>query len=100
MIETIKLFIDAKASLHTDLVGLVREVSKNSLSEVLHTDATGDTFLVTIQTTADKLEHLGYKLAASGIHIAENAAGVLANAANQYSLYRDIHLSMNIESLG
>lgn len=100
MINTIKLFIDAKASLQPDLIGLIKEVSKNSLSEVLHIDGSGDAVLVTIQTTADKLEQLGYKLAASGIEIAENAFDVLKNAASQYSLYRDIHLNMSIEFLG
>lgn len=100
MIDTIKLFIDAKASLHQDVIGLIKEAAKNSLSEVLHTDGVGDAVIVTIQTTADKLEQLGFKLAASGIVIAENAVDILQNAANQYSLYRDIHLNMNIEFLG
>jgi hypothetical protein len=100
MIDTVKLFIDARASLQPDLVELVKQVSVNSLSEVLHAHESGDNMLlITIKTTADKLEHLGYKLAESGILLAENAGDILRNAANQYSLYRNIHLNMNIESV-
>lgn len=100
MIDTIKLFIDAKTSLHPDLIGLIKEAAKNSLSEVLCADGAGNTVFVTIQTTADKIEQLGFKLAASGIEMAGNAVDVLQNAASQYSLYRDIHVNMNIEFLG
>lgn len=100
MIETIKLFIDAKASLQPNLIDLIKDISKNSLSEVLHTDVSDNILFVTIQTTADKLEHLGYKLSASGIQMAESATAILKNAAGQYSLYRDIHLNMNVEGIG
>jgi adenylate cyclase len=100
MIDTIKLFIDARASLQPDLIESIKLVSANSLSEVLHAHKTGENMLlITIKTTADKLEHLGYKLAESGILLAENASDILRNAANQYSLYRNIHLNMNIESM-
>lgn len=97
MINTIQLFIDAKASLQPDFIGIIKDVSKNSLSEVLHTRGSDEAIFVTIQTTADKLEQLGYKMAAAGIEITENALGILKNAAGQYSLYRDIQLNINIK---
>jgi hypothetical protein len=101
MIDTVKLFVDARASLQPGLVDLIKQVSINSLSEVLYAQESSDNILlITIQTTADKLEHLCYKFTESGIHLAENAGDVLRNASTQYSLYRNIHLNMHIESLG
>jgi hypothetical protein len=77
MIESIKLFIEARTLLQSDLIPTIQDVSKNSLSELLYTNVSADNIFVTIQTTSDKLEHLGYKLSSCGIEIAENAVHVL-----------------------
>jgi hypothetical protein len=100
MVNTIKLTVEAKAAnLETDLLNAVQQVSTNSLSEILDAQTPAHNILsVTIQTTSDKLEAIYYKLAESGILLTQNAGDILLNAASQYSLYRDIHLNLNIEA--
>jgi hypothetical protein len=100
MVNTIKLSVEAKAAnLETDLLNAVQQVSTNSLSEILDAQTPAHNILsITIQTTSDKLESICYKLAESGILLTQNAGDILLNAASQYSLYRDIHLNLNIEA--
>ncbi len=99
MTETVKLSIEAlSASQGSDLISAVEQAATNSIGKVIDiTHIPGDVLRFTIQTTADKLEQLSYALSNMGLSFKQGAADVLHNAANQYSLYRNIHLNLSVE---
>lgn len=50
----------------------------------------------TIQTTSDKLEHLWNYLCQTGVEVNEQVYQTLCNAAEQYSVYRDISIQLDV----
>jgi len=100
MINTVKLSIEAIASnTGKDLVNVIEHATRNSVSYVTDMKQASETMLqFTIQTTSDKLECLCHRLVGTGLLLKDNAVDILMNAANQYSLYRDIHLDLHVHS--
>jgi hypothetical protein len=101
MINTVKLSIEAVASnTGKDLINVIEHATRNSVSYVAEMKQASETLLqFTIHTTSDKLEGLCHRLAGTGLLLKDNATDILMNAANQYSLYRDIHLHLHVHSL-
>lgn len=100
MISTVKLSIEAIASnTGKDLVNVIHHAAINSVSHVIDMKQASENMLqFTIQTTSDKLETLCHRLVGTGLLLKDNAIDILMNAANQYSLYRDIHLDLHVQS--
>jgi predicted ATP-grasp superfamily ATP-dependent carboligase len=100
MMNTVKLSIEAVASnTGKDLVNVIHHAAVNSISYVIDMkQASGNMLQFTIKTTSDRLESLCHRLVDTGLLLKDNAVDVLMNASGQYSLYRDIHLDLNVES--
>jgi hypothetical protein len=100
MVNTVKLSIEAVASnTGKDLVNVIHHAATHSISYVIDMkQASGNMLHFTIQTTSDKLETLCHRLIGTGLQLKDNAVDVLMNASGQYSLYRDIHLDLSIQS--
>jgi len=95
----VTLFIEAKTThLGTEMVNAVKTATCNSISEIVSSNLLGDNALqVLIHTSSDKLESLVFKFANADLHLAENTIEILANAATQYSVHRNIFLNLSIQ---
>lgn len=52
-----------------------------------------------IKAFTEKLEKLQYELVNSGVELAEDATAMISNAATQYSVFRDIEVTLIINEI-
>jgi hypothetical protein len=50
-----------------------------------------------IKALSDKLEKLSDELSKSGINLTQEAASMLKNASTQYSVFRDIEITLSVQ---
>jgi tRNA A37 threonylcarbamoyltransferase TsaD len=52
-----------------------------------------------IRAFSEKLEKLQYELTNTGIELAEDAGAMISNAASQYSVFRDIEVTLIVNEV-
>lgn len=52
-----------------------------------------------IKAFSEKLEKLQYELMNSGIELAEDTGAMISNAASQYSVFRDIEITLIVNEI-
>lgn len=100
MSKTVQILIIAYTSLLTeDLLVQVENSIKQSSCWVIEklTVETGLTFRIT--AFADKLEKLYHNLQKVGLTLAEGSHEIVANASQQYSVFRDIEVTLQLNQL-
>jgi hypothetical protein len=98
MTTAVNLFIKAEAlKVGRDLTRVIEHAIKNSVAHLTDIQHTADKVTsFTIRITSDKLEKLYDQLSLTGLHMHDSTYHVISNAASQYSLYREIFVSLNI----
>ena len=98
MAEPLNISIEALAASHgSALINMVERATLNSFGKVVNVIEEPEKHIqFSIQTTADKLDQLSFALADAEISLKNGAETILGYVSEQYSMFRDVHLSLMI----
>lgn len=100
MTNTVNLLFKAHVSSFTsDIIPAVERAITNSSSWVIEKKTSDNGLSVHVKTYTEKLEKLQYELETAGLELDEQVSAVVANAANQYSVFRDIEVTLVVNEV-
>lgn len=97
MATTVNLFLNASVNFVTDeLINRIENGVKQSSCWVKEKLSSDDGLQIKIKAFTEKLEKLYQQLHDSGIELVEGSAEMIKNASTQYSVFRDIEVTLVI----
>lgn len=100
MTTTVNLLLKANATtLSSQLYSELEKAVSNSSCWTLEKKASVNGIQLRIKAYSDKLEKLHDALLRTGIDLQDGAAEMMQNAANQYSVFRDIEVMLIVNEI-
>lgn len=100
MSTTVNLLLKANTnSLNESLAKSVENAISKSCCWVVEKLSAENGLQYQIKALSDKLEKLHDELLNSGIEMAEDATAMISNAATQYSVFRDIEITLVVNEI-
>ncbi|MES2691054.1 MAG: hypothetical protein V4658_11665 [Bacteroidota bacterium] len=100
MSTTVNLLLKANTNnLNEALAKNVEQAISKSCCWVLGKLSAENGLQYQIKAFSEKLEKLQHELVNSGIELAEDATAMISNAASQYSVFRDIEITLIVNEI-
>lgn len=100
MSTTVNLLLKANTnSLNDALAKNVEQAISKSCCWVLGKLSAENGLQYQIKAFSEKLEKLQHELVNSGIELAEDTSAMISNAASQYSVFRDIEITLIVNEI-